>query len=410
MNKELLRKYAKLAVCSGANIQPGQLLVITASVKDYEFVTMCVEEAYKAKASLVHVDWSNEDNDKLTYEYASIETLTEVPQWKYDKREYAQNKGCAYLHIISDTPGLMKDIDPEKIKAARIATMKKMKPLREYTMANRGQWSIVALPSSGWAKRVFPDLEETAAIEALWKAIFTSVRLSENNDPVAEWKEHDEKLAHYAEVLNNHQFEKLHFKNSIGTDLYVGLVKNHVWAGGASFTDKGVIFNPNMPTEEVFCMPHKDNVEGKVVASKPLSYSGKVIQDFWFEFKKGRVENYGAKTELATLTDLLNTDEGSRHIGEVALISYNSPISLMNVLFYETLFDENASCHLALGDSYPENVEGGLEMNEEQLAAAGGNSSMNHVDFMFGTKDMSVVGIKEDGSEVTIFENGNFVF
>jgi aminopeptidase len=408
--EESLREYARLAVRKGANVQPGQLMVITCDVRDHHFAELCTEEAYQAGAEEVIVNWSDENIEKMGYQYVATEVLAEVPQWAYDKREYLQNRGCCYLHIHSGTPGLLKDADPQKIKTVSIAARTKMKPLMEYTMANRGQWSIVALPSVGWARMIFPGLPDDEAVDKLTEAILKSVRISEDNDPVQEWVDHDEELDRHARILNDYNFHTLHFENSIGTDLYVGLVKDHNWAGGSCFTTNGVEFNPNMPTEEVFCMPERTRVDGKVVASKPLSYGGKVIEDFWFEFRDGRVENHGAGKEEDTLTDLLNSDEGSRHLGEVALISYHSPISLMNILFFNTLFDENASCHLALGRCYPENIKNGEEMSQEEIYEKGGNDSMNHVDFMFGTADMSVTGIKEDGSEVPIFRNGDFVF
>lgn len=410
MNDNLLRKYAKLAVKVGANIQPEQLLVISAEVRDYKFVKMCIEEAYKAKASEVMVNWSYEDLTLLNFINCSTEILSEIPDYVYDKQKYVQDKGCAFLHIVSDTPDLLAGIDPEKIMASQIAAMKKTKPLKNYTMANHGQWSIIALPSLAWAKKVFPDKTDEEAVEALWDAILMSVRINEKNDPVLEWQKHNEKLRKYCDILNEYNFEKLHFESATGTDLYVGLVKNHLWEGGSGVTTKGIVFNPNMPTEEVFTMPDKNNVSGKVVATKPLSYGGKLIDNFWLKFEDGKVVNHGAEKEVETLTNLLDTDEGSRRIGEVALISYNSPISLSNILFYNTLFDENASCHLALGQAYPDNIKGGTTMSEEQLSEAGANSSMNHVDFMFGSKDMKITGIKANGEEVLVFEEGNFVF
>ncbi|MBQ6654791.1 MAG: aminopeptidase [Erysipelotrichaceae bacterium] len=410
ISDELLRKYARLAVCSGVNVQKGQLLVISAQVRDHHFVELCVEEAYKAGAGEVTVNWSDENITRMDYENVATEVLAEIPQWAYDKREYEHKRGCCYLSISSSTPGLLKDIDPEKLKTVTIATRTKMKPLSAYTMANHGQWSIVALPSEGWARKIFPDLPAEEAVDRLTQAILKSVRINEDNDPVAEWKAHDEELDRHARMLNEYNFRTLHFENGIGTDLYVGLVKDHNWAGGSCYSTKGVEFNPNMPTEEVFCMPERSRVDGKVVSSKPLSYNGKVIEDFWFEFKDGRVESHGAAREEEALSDLLNSDEGSRHLGEVALISYHSPISLMNILFYNTLFDENASCHLALGRCYPENIRGGEDMSQEEIYEKGGNDSMNHVDFMFGTADMKVTGIREDGSEVPVFRDGDFVF
>ena len=410
MKKSLLRKYAKLAVRSGVNVQKGQILVINAEANAYEFVRLCTEEAYKAKAKKVVVNFSDEEVTHQTYLHCSKETLSEFPDYIYQQRKYYQDQGCCFLSIISSTPGLMSDVDVEKVAAYRKVASKKMEPLRKYTMNNIGQWCIVSLPTVAWAKMVFPQLSDKKALEALWKAVLDAVMVNDSTNPVKVWKDHSAKLKRYCDILNDYHFDKLHFTNSLGTDLYVQLVKKHIWVGGSSISKKKVEFNPNMPTEEVFCMPQLDGVNGVVYASKPLNFSGKLIKDFSLTFKDGKVIEHHAKVNQDLLTTLLDSDEGSRRLGEVALISYNSPISLSNILFYETLFDENASCHLALGDSYPENMEGGLMMDEEQLKANGANSSSIHVDFMFGSEDMEVVGIKPDGSEVAIFHNGNFVF
>ncbi len=409
MNEIILRKYARLAVLKGANVQKDQLLVIDASVRDSQFIEYCVEEAYKAGAGSVIVHWSDENISHMGYQYSSTETLSEVPDWTVERTKWEHEKHCAYLYVDSDTPGLMADIDPQKMQTVRMAHMQKMEPYMAYTMNNEGQWCIVALPNPRWAVKVFPDKNEEEAVKALWDAILFSVRVREDNDPVEEWDRHNAEMVRHSEILNGYQFDRLHFESELGTDLYVGLVKNHIWVGGGVTTPQGAFFIPNMPTEEVFCMPDRNNVNGVVHASKPLSYSGKVIEDFWFRFENGRVEEYGAGKHEDTLKNLLDTDEGSRHLGEVALISYDSPISKLGILFYNTLFDENASCHLALGRCYPENVQGGIEMTPEQLAEAGGNSSMNHVDFMFGTEKMKVTGITADGREIAIFENGNFI-
>lgn len=409
MNELILRKYAKLAVCSGVNVKKGQLLIINASVFDHKFAEYCVEEAYKAGAGEVIVKWSDENISHMNYEYESVETLSNVPDWAVERVKDEHARKACYLSIDSSTPGLMSDIDPQKMKTSRMAYMKKMEPFMSYTMNNEGQWCIVALPNPKWAKKVFPDKSEEEAVKALWDAILYSVRVREDNDPVEEWQKHDDELLNHCNILNDYQFDYLHFKNNRGTDLKVNLVKNHIWVGGGCTTPDGVFFNPNMPTEECFCMPDKDNVNGIVYASKPLSYSGRVIEDFWFRFENGKVVEHGAAKNVEALDELVNTDEGSRHLGEVALISYDSPISNLDILFFNTLFDENASCHLALGRCYPENVEGGIEMNEDELKAAGGNTSMNHVDFMFGTEDMTVTGVTFDGKEIKVFENGNFV-
>ena len=409
VNENVLRKYAQLAVKMGVNVQKGQLLVIKADVRDYKFVNLCVEEAYKAGAGEVSVDWSSEHTTKWSYEYMTKEDLSEIPQWQYDKREYVQNKGCCFLHIESSTPGLLKDIDSEKVLARQMAASKKFLPLQSYTMNNDGQWSIIALASEGWAKKVFPDMDKEAGMKALWDAILMSVRVNEENDPVADWEKHNENVLKYSKQLNDYNLKALHFTNSLGTDLTVELVENHIWAGGCEKAANGAIFNPNMPTEEIFCMPYKYGVNGKVVATKPLSYQGKLIDGFSMTFKDGKVVEYDAEKELEALKSLIEYDEGSCYLGEVALISYDSPINNTGILFYNTLFDENASCHLALGRAYPMNVAGGTEMNEEELAKAGANHSMTHVDFMFGSEDMHIDGIKKDGTLIPIFRNGNFV-
>ena len=408
-NEGLLKKYASLAVCTGINIEKGQLLVIRASVKDHEFVELCVKEAYEAGAGKVSVVWNDENISHMSYEYETTESLSFVPDWVVERTRYQQERGAAFLTIDSETPGLMADIDQDKLQTVRLEYMKRMKPFQAYTMNNIGQWCIIALPGKKWAKKVFPEKGEDEAVDALWEAILQAVRINEDNDPVAEWKAHDEELMRHCKLLNEYNFDRLHFVSELGTDLYVGLVKDHVWSGGGNYSKSGTFFNANIPTEEVFCMPDRNRVDGKVFASKPLSHAGKVIEDFWFSFRDGIVIDYGAKKEKDALTKLLDTDEGSRHLGEVALISYDSPISNQNILYFNTLFDENASCHLALGRCYPENIKGGEEMSEEELLSHGGNQSMNHVDFMFGTKEMRVTGIQNDGTEVSIFKDGNFV-
>ena len=408
-NEGLLKKYASLAVRTGINIEKGQLLVIRASVKDHEFVELCVKEAYEAGAGKVSVVWNDENISHMSYEYETTESLSFVPDWVVERTRYQQERGAAFLTIDSETPGLMADIDQDKLQTVRLEYMKRMKPFQAYTMNNIGQWCIIALPGRKWAKKVFPEKGEDEAVDALWEAILQAVRINEDNDPVAEWKAHDEELMRHCKLLNEYNFDRLHFVSALGTDLYVGLVKDHVWSGGGNYSKSGTFFNANIPTEEVFCMPDRNRVDGKVFASKPLSHAGKVIEDFWFSFKDGIVIDYGAKKEKDALTKLLDTDEGSRHLGEVALISYDSPISNQNILYFNTLFDENASCHLALGRCYPENIKGGEEMSEEEILSHGGNQSMNHVDFMFGTKEMRVTGIENDGTEVEIFRNGNFV-
>lgn len=408
VSEKTLRKYAELAVRIGANVQKGQMLVISAAVDCAYFARMCVEEAYKAGAGEVLVNWGDEAITKLAYQNESTETLCDIAPWRVEQKRNCIDKKCCFLYIESATPGLLADIDGEKLQAARMARETAFEPFEFYTMANLGQWSIVAIPTADWAKKVFPNDEIDKALEKLWNAVLMSVRISEDNDPVAEWQTHNENMMHNCEVLNKYNFKSLHFKNTLGTDLTVELIPNHVWEGGCSTAKNGAVFNPNMPTEEAFTMPYKFGVNGRVYATKPLSYQGKMIEGFWLDFKDGKVVNFASEKEEETLKNLIGFDEGSSYLGEVALIPFDSPISNSGILFLNTLFDENASCHLALGASYPENVRNGAEMKREELNKIGSNYSKIHCDFMFGSADMNIVGTTQDGKQVTVFQNGNF--
>ncbi len=410
VTEKMYDKLAELLVKKGVNVQKDQPVIINASVRDADFVEKVVKYAYEAGAKYVSVEWGDSKISKMAYQYQSMETLSEIPQHMYDKRKYQQDGGACYISIASGKPGEMADVDGEKIRAVNMAYYSKMADLMSYTMNNEGQWTIAGVPSLEWAKVVFPDLPDDEAFEKLGDAIFAVTRVTEDNDPIANWNEHDKELIEHAKKLNEYNFEKLHFTSELGTDLYVGLVKDHIWVGGGCTTPKGVYFDPNMPTEEIFCMPLKTGTNGIVYASKPLSYNGKVIKDFWLRFEDGKVVDYDAKEEKEALSILLDFDEGSRYLGEVALVPYDSPISKSGILFFNTLYDENAACHLALGRPYPENIKGGEEMSKEELAAHGANDSMQHNDFMFGTKEMDIDGIKEDGTVVPVFRKGNFVF
>lgn len=409
VNPDTLRKYARLAVRTGANVQKGQLLVLTASVDCAPFARLCVEEAYLAGAGEVQVIWTDEQTSLLRYEHESEDTLAAVPNWQVEQKRETIARKCCYLYIDSDTPGLLSHIPGPRLQAVSVARREAFEPFQYYTMANHGQWSIVAIPTPAWAEQVFPDDAPDVALEKLWDAVLMSVRITPDNDPVAEWRRHDEALMANSRRLNEYNFRSLHFTSGLGTDLTVELVPGHVWAGGGSTSRSGVFFNPNMPTEEVFSMPLKTGVNGVVYASKPLDYQGKLIRDFWFRFQDGAVVDYGAGQSLDALKNLVEFDEGSRYLGEVALVPHRSPISQSGVLFLSTLFDENASCHLALGEAYPENVQGGEDMTRAQLDAAGANHSKEHCDFMFGTADLSVTGLTQDGKEVAVFRDGAFV-
>ncbi len=408
-SKNLINKLAKLAVKVGVNVQKGQNVVVRATTETKEITREVVKEAYLAGAKEVFVQWSDDFVSHSDLTHQSVESLVHVPNWLIDQYKELVEQGACFISIFSPVPGLNKDIDPAKAQKSGMALQKAIHFFREHLMGNKSQWTIIAAPNPVWAKQVFPDLNEMDAVEALWKAIFNASRVTEDNNPIFEWEKHNEILLKHNKVLNNYNFKQLHFKNSLGTDLIVELVKDHIWAGGGEHASTGVYFNPNIPTEETFTMPYKWGTRGKVVATKPLNYQGKLIEDFWFEFKDGKVIDYGARKEKEALANILDTDEGSRYIGEVALISHDSPISNTNILFLNTLIDENASCHIALGRAYPMNVKNGNQTPIEKLEKIGYNNSMVHSDFMFGSEDMEIVGLTQDGKAIKVFEKGNFI-
>ncbi len=408
-NEVLLNKLAKLAVKVGANVAEGQIVVLRGSVEAKDLVREIVKEAYLAKAKRVIVEYNDEYNSKYTFLHSSDEALKEVPDYIVSRGKYYVDNNACFISIVSPMPGVQKEVDPLKVQLAARAANEKLAFLREYTMGNKGQWTIVAAANKIWAKKVFPDLAEEEAVNALWKAIYDASRVSLTNDIEKEWEAHNKALRNHADILNGYDFKELHFKNSLGTDLVVGLVENHIWVAGGEVAANGIYFNPNIPTEEVFTMPYKWRTEGKVVATKPLYYSGKLIEDFWVVFKDGKVVDFDAAKEKETLASIINFDDSSAYIGEIALIGEDSPINKANILFYNTLFDENASCHMALGSAYPMNIKGGIGAPIEKLKEKGFNYSMTHVDFMFGSSDMEITGITKDGKKVKVFEKGNFV-
>ncbi len=402
-----LRKYADLAVKVGVNLQKDQLLLINSPVECVEFTRMLVEAAYETGASYVMVRWNDELINKSFYTYATEEVISDIPDYLVEQFKYVVDKGAAVISISAPTPGLLKEIDPKKLQLASKASHERLGFYRNHLMANGSQWCVISYPTKAWAEKVF---EGEDSFEKLLDAILSASRVTSDNDPVEEWQKHIENLACHNQALNKYNFKKLQFKNNLGTDLEVELVQGHIWAGGGEKSQKGIDYCPNIPTEETFTMPHKDGVNGKVVATKPLNYQGKLIEDFYLVFKDGKVVDYDARTEKDALKSLLELDEGSSRLGEVALISHDSPISNTGILFFNTLFDENASCHLALGNAYAMNIEGGTKMLEEDLIEKGYNKSMTHVDFMFGSADMEIVGITPQGEKVQIFKNGNFIF
>lgn len=403
-----MERYAELVIRSGLNVQKGQTVVIRGSVELPEFIRMCTKKAYEAGAKEVVVYWLDEQIDRLFFDMAADEVYDETKAWRLAFFNDYADMDAAFLSIVSDDPDIMKGVPPTKLSRVQKAYAEPMKPWRSKLMSNRCSWSVVSMPTKAWATKVFPDLTEEAAVEALWEAIIKSTRCDQE-DPVAAWAAHQEELDQKLKVLNETQFKTFKYKSGLGTDLVVDLPDKHVWFGGGdTHTDKGYRFIANMPTEEVFTMPRRDGVNGKVYASYPLVYNGVRIEDMWLEFKDGLVVDYGASENLETLKTLMDIDEGAKRLGEMALVPYDSPISNQKILFYETLFDENASCHFAFGEAYPICVQGGENMSEEELHAVGANTSDAHVDFMVGTADLEIIGVKADGTEVQIFKDGNF--
>jgi aminopeptidase len=408
MNNVKLEKFARLAVKMGVNVQKGQPLLISCPVEIAYFARLLVKEAYEAGASDVMVEWNDGPVTKMNYQYKTLETLKEVPQWFIDKANYSMDKNYARISIVASDPELLKDIDPIKIKESNKARQMALINVQEQIMANKVQWCVISVPTVDWAKKVFPNVSDEEAVSKLWDAILTSVRVTDENDPVEEWEKHNATLAAKVKLLNDLNLDYLQYKSENGTDFKIKLVKNHIWAGGSEHSQSHVEFNPNLPTEEVFTMPDKDGIDGKVVASKPLNYAGKLIDSFELTFEKGKVVSYKAEKGEDALRSLIELDEGSSRLGEVALVPYQSPISLSGILFYNTLFDENASCHLALGRAYPMNLKNGTEMSNEELAKSGANNSLAHVDFMIGTKDLDITGYDQKGNAIAIFKKGNW--
>jgi aminopeptidase len=404
-----IEKYAELLVKIGINIQQDQILVINSPIECADFARKVTKKAYEAGAREVIIRWNDEQSTRLRYKMANDEVFDEVHNWDVEFLNQTVDKDAAYLRIAASDPELMHDVDPKKMARQNKVLTGAIEYYRSKLMSNANVWCVASIPTLSWAKKVFPDTKSPGeAMSRLWNAIFNSVRINQEK-PVEAWREHQNILSSRNDFLNNNNFKSLRYKNSLGTDVVVDLVENHIWFGGGEESLKGQMFIANMPTEEVFTMPEVNGVNGKIVSSMPLNYNGSLIEDFSFIFKDGVVIDFDAKNGKDVLEELLNTDDGARRLGEVALVPYDSPISNQKILFYNTLFDENASCHFALGKAYPINIKGGTEMTKEELIKSGANDSLVHVDFMVGTEDLEITGIKEDGVEVPVFRNGNFV-
>lgn len=410
MNKELLKQYAEFAVKVGANPQPCQTLIINAPLEGAEFARMCAEAGYDAGAKEVVVYYKDEKLARLQMQRTAVEVLEDIkPNFTRRYLDYIESEGGAcLLHIVAEDPDLYAGIDPEKIARASKARSVASEPYRDYTMKDKIQWSIVAIPSTSWASKVFPG--DANAEEKLWNAIFDVCRVKEGGDVVSAWKEHVTKTAARRDRMNELNIDRLHYTSANGTDLVIGLADDAVWEGASSKTPEGYSFIANIPTEEVFTAPHKDRVDGIVHATKPYAYNGNVIEGFWLRFEKGKVVEYHADRNEEVLGKLLDTDEGARHIGEVALVPASSPINRSGLLFFNTLFDENAACHIAFGNGYPGTVKGGTTMTDDELLAHGVNKSLVHEDIMVGAEDMSIIATTKAGETVTIFEHGEWAF
>ncbi|MCL2855203.1 MAG: aminopeptidase [Defluviitaleaceae bacterium] len=409
MTDAILKNYAQLVARSGANIQPGQPAIIAADISAAKFARLVQEACFDAGASEVFMNWRDEISSRTHYLRAADEIFDQFPDWLVERSKHYDGKGVAYIMIYSDNPDNLNGVDPDRIKRFAKISREKTSETAALRMSNKLRWTICAVPSVSWAKKIFPDLDDCAAVEKLWERILKASR-ADGADPIAEWKAHRESFVKRVDYLNDAQFDKLRFKNGLGTDLVLGMPKDHIWKGGGSVCANGLNFHPNIPTEEIYTAPDRARAEGRVVASLPLSYQGSLIDGIEIIFKDGKAVEYKAKENDAVLKSIIEMDEGSARLGEVALVPNASPINQMKTLFYNTLYDENASCHLALGKAYPTSIKGGAEQSLEELEKRGINHSLTHVDFMFGTEDMCIWGIDETGNETLIFENGEYKF
>ena len=408
MNKTRLRKYANLIARCGVNVQKGQEVIISAELDQPEFVAMVVDECYKAGASKVSVDWSYQPLTKLNVRHCSNKVLGNLDKWQLEKWEHQAEVLPCKIYLMSEDPDGLKGVNQKKYAGAMASRSKLIKPIRN-KMENKYQWCIAAVPGKGWAKKVFPGERTSVAVEKLWEAILSTSRV--NDDPVEAWREHNANLAAKCEYMNSLGIKELKYKASNGTDFRVGLLPNAIFmAGGEETLGRGVYYNPNVPTEEVFTSPRKGDADGIVYSSKPLSYGGQLIDNFSIRFEKGKIVEVKAEQNEELLRELVAMDEGASFLGEVALVPFSSPINQSGLLFYNTLFDENAVCHLAFGRGFTNTIKGYENYTEAELHDMGINDSIVHEDFMIGTKDLSIIAVCEDGKEIDIFRDGEWAF
>lgn len=406
MKRSLVKNYAKLIARVGGNIQKGQEVFITAEIESSDFVRMLAEECYAAGASDVFVEWKYQKFDKLASRFESVRALSSVEPGEEAKLAYKAETFPVTIKILSADPDGMKGADREKLTLAQMARAAITKPYSD-KMTNRHQWCVAAVPSVGWAKKVFPEERASAAVEKLWQLILHTSR-ADGKDPLTDWMWHNRELKEKCDTLNAYGFISLEYKSANGTDLKVGLIEKAKFIAGKKCTADGKYFNPNIPTEECFTTPKRGEAEGIVYAVKPLSYGGELIEDFWLRFEGGRAVACGAGKNEELLKSILKMDEGASYLGECALVPYDSPINNTGVLFYNTLFDENACCHLALGRGYSNTIENFAAYTKSDFTGMGVNDSDIHVDFMIGAQDLSIVGVTKSGARVQIFKDGNW--
>lgn len=401
-----LEKYAELILRVGVNIQPGQVLMIESQLETVELTRKIVKQAYIAGAKYVQVNWSDEQVTRLRYEHAPDDSFTYYPEWNAKMMEQLAEGGGALLNIKVPDPGLFDGIDSWKVSASTKAAAVARQTFQRYIRNSTISWCLVKAPTPAWAASVYPELPEDERIAAMWEAIFRMNRV-DRDDPVQEWRKHLDILLEKRKALSSKRYRRLHYR-APGTDLSVELPDNYIWLGGGKENGSGIYFVANMPTEEVYTMPKRDGVNGTVTSTMPLNLNGRLVEGLSLTFENGKVTHFKADKGEAYLAELLDTDEGARYLGELALVPHDSPISNMNRTFYNTGIDENASCHLALGSAYPTNIENGTKMSKEGLLASGANVSLVHTDFMIGSSQLDIDGELPDGTIEPVFRQGNW--
>lgn len=408
MKKNVMQKYARLIARKGINVKKGQEVIVSASLDQPEFVKMVVEECYRAGASKVTVEWSYQPITKLHYRYRSLKTLSTFEKWEIEKLEHKCETLPATIYIESDDPDGLKGIDQAKVSKASQAKYPIIKPYHD-KMDNKYQWCIAAVPGEAWAKKVFPGERTSKAVEKLWNAILYTSR-ADGDDPVKAWEEHNADLKTRFEYLNSLGIESLHYTASNGTDFTVGLIPDALFMGGSEFTLGGTEFNPNIPSEEVFTSPMKGKAEGVVHATRPLSYRGELIENFSVRFENGKAVEVHAEKGEELLKQMISMDENAAYLGECALVPFDSPIRNSEITFFNTLFDENACCHLAFGRGFENCIKDFDKYTLEECREKGINDSLIHVDFMIGSEDLNITAHTRDGKDVAIFKDGNWAF